>query len=349
MKSITGQGKTTWNRGFKKKLDSSGAYNVLKDDMRLLEECIQQQIDSELVPSGAKSGVFLNQDCEQLPSFWPVAPIEKVISRVDNGSRHRGARIVLTKDNYGSRRTGVGGKGGTMCEAIDIVAGTLSCERRLSTSLTETRANFVSDGARIYLTERGDLQHYFCLGDGSKATSITSALKSGIGIKADHTLVIGRERVRILVGLSKALGRESLVNNNSNVTPKIEIASIGDDNAQPAVLGDNLISYLKEMNEEMQELRNRIQDVQKNLVEYKTAMALHTHNGAGIGVVQIFPSPESAKEGLQSIPEFFNTTFDNIVKTYRALIKEWRAMGSDVGVKGSLDKRLLSSTVYIGM
>ena len=333
----------------KKKIMSGGAYTVLKDDARLIEGCVDEAYDI-ISSRKIKSGVYLNQDCEDLPVFGPKAPIEKVISRVNEGTKQSGARIVLTKDNYGNRTTGVGGAGGTMCEAIDIVAGTLSCEARIKTSKTETRANFISDGARIYLTERGDIQHYFAVGDGSSATSITSKMKSGIGIKADHTMIIGRERIRILVGMSKAHGVERLVNYNNRVTPKIEIAQIGDDNAQPAVLGYNLEKYLKKQNEEVQALRNRVQDLENNLVQYKAAMALHGHMGGGLGVVTVAPSPGAASEGIQSIPEFFQTTMGNILETYRSTMRDMRSMGTERKILvGSKNARLLSTTVYIGM
>lgn len=332
-----------------KKVNFGTAYDVLKDDRRLVENCIQEQVDF-ITQEKIETGMYLNKDCESLPVFGPVAPIERVIARKQEGSKPSGARIVLTKDNYGNRATGIGGHGGTMCEAIDIVAGSLSCEKHIRTSSTESRANFISDGARIYLTERGDLQHYFCLGDGSKATSITSNLKSGIGIKADHSYLIGRERVRILVGLSKAHGKERLVNYNRHITPKIELARIGDDEAQPAVLGNNLIKYLREQSKEIQSLRNRIQDMETNLIKYKTAMALHTHNAAGIGYVQVFPSPEGLKEGAKSITKFLDTTVNNIIETYKARMKDFKTLGTENQVLlGTKENRLLSSTVYIGM
>jgi len=335
-------------KGGPKKVKLVGAYTALKDDRRLIEECIDREINSPFMPQ--KSGVFLTEDCEDLPVFGPKGAIERVLSRVEEGSKNQGGRIVFTKDNYGSRATGVGGQGGTMCEAIDIVAGALSCEARIKTSSTETRANFISDGARIYLTERGDIQHYFAVGDGSPATSITSTMKSGIGIKADHTLIIGRERVRILVGFSKAEGVERLVNYNKNITPRIEIAQIGDDSAQPAVLGDNLVKYLRSLNEEIQTLRNRVMDVEFNLVKYKTAMALHTHTGFGLGVVQTIPSVNAATQAAKSIPAFLETNVDSIIKTYQQHMKTFKALGTENGVlQGSKTERLLSSTVYIGM
>jgi hypothetical protein len=330
------------------KVNNQGAYTVLKDDARLIESCVDEQLDW-LNSKKVQTGVYLNRDCEDLPVYGPKAPIEKVFSRVEEGTKQSGARIVLTKDNYGNRTTGVGGAGGTMCEAIDIVAGSLSCEGSIRTSKTESRANFVSDGARIYLTERGDIQEYFAIGDGAKATSISSRMKSGIGIKSDHTLIIGRERVRITVGFAQAHGVQRLVNYNSQITPRIEISRIGDTGAQPAVLGHNLQKYLRKQSEDMQTLRNRIQDLENKLVRYKTAMALHTHNAAGIGYVQVFPSPEAAQNGAKSIPDFLETTVKNIIETYRQTLRDIRTFGTQDGVlKGANEDALLSNTVYIG-
>ena len=260
-----------------------------------------------------------------------------------------GSRIVLTKDNYGHRATGLGGAGGTMCEAIDIVAGSLSCEKKDYNAETKSRGNFITDGARIYLTERGDIQHYFGVGEASKAVSVTSKMKSGIGIKADHTLIIGRERVRIVAGLAAADGGSRLVNLNENVTPRIEIAAIYDSEAQPAVLGNNLVNYLKKQNEEIQRLRNKLYELEMNLLRYKTAMALHTHIGFGLGVVSTVPSAGAATQAAKSIPAFLETTQDNIIQTYNAKIREWKSFGLGDGIiKGAPDLKILSDTVYIG-
>ena len=336
-------------RNPKKKLNSRGAYSVLKDDHRLIENSIDKNITDGLIPRN--TGLFLTEDNESMPVFFPVGSVEKVISRKTDPTTgfNAGARIVLTKDNYGHRATGLGGMGATYCEAIDIVAGSLSCEERVMTSEIQSRANFISDGARIYLTERGDIQHYFGLGNASEAVSITSKLKSGIGIKADHTLIIGRERVRILAGLANAVGGERLVNQNSNVTPRIEIAATYDDKAEPAVLGNALVKHLKQIADEIQTLRNKMQEMEINLVQYKTAMALHSHTGFGLGVVQTTPAPDAIGEACKSIPEFLNTTTSNIIDTYNTTISQWEAYGVQDGVvKGAEGNKLLSDTVYIG-
>ena len=236
-----------------------------------------------------------------------------------------------------------------MCEAIDIVAGSLTCERRVADAGTESRANFITDGARIYLTERGDIQHYFAIGNRTEAVNISSKMKSGIGIKADHTLVLGRERVLIIAGPAHAEGGDRTAGLNKNITPRIEIGSTADSGAQPAVIGDGLVGYLMEIKDEMQELRNDIQELEDSLTRYKTALALHTHTGGGIGVVQVAPSPEGITEGIQSIPKFFKTTISNIRKTFNSMQKDWKRTGTRDGtLQGTIEDRILSSTVYIG-
>ena len=336
-----------------KTIDNSGAYRILKDKDRLsIENEIDETINYPPYSSQIEdTGLFLTEDNESLPVFGPIGAAERVISRKAFTSQDEpaGARIVLTKDNYGHRGTGMGGHGFTMCEAIDIVAGSLSAEKRLNTGATRTRGNFITDGARIYLTERGDIQHYFAVGRRSEAVSLSSNMKSGIGMKADQTLIIGRERVRILAGLVNAEGGDRTVGQNENVTPKIELAAVNSTSAQPAVLGTALAEFLSEIKDEMQQLRNSIQEQDQMLMEYKSALALHMHDGAGLGYVRIFPSPDAISETIQSIPKFFKTTLREIRSTLNSSQGQWKRIGTrDGALKGTIEDRILSSTVYIG-
>lgn len=329
------------------KVDSRSAYNALVHDTRRKEEGMSALVE-ETPP---RVGIFLTEDNESLPVFAPVGEAEKVISRKKTRKRHSGARIVLTKDNYGSRATGLGGAGGTKCEAIDIVAGSLSCEDKIFTSDTRSRANFASDGARIYLTERGDINHYFATEAGDEVTTVSSKMKSGIGIKADHTLVIGRERVRILAGLGKFQGGERLVNGlaGGNVTPRIEIGSIVENDYQPAVRGDNLVKYLKEMNDQVSTLAEKIIDLETKLLEYQFAMAFHEHIGGGLGVVVVGPSITAGTAAMKSVPDFLNTTTTAIVDEYNRSLEGFHALGMpDSGIKGNREDYILSNTVFIG-
>jgi hypothetical protein len=382
--------------GKKRKLNSRDAYSQLKDaDREKLEKSIDEKInefainadgdvfldgesqtfasDEELLQSGfwqGKTGLFLTKDNESLPVFGPVGEIEKVWARTTcfegkgGAGGDAGARIVLTKDNYGSRATGMGGKGFYMCEAIDIVAGSLSCEKTLKTGECRSRANFATDASRIYLTERGDIQNYFGLGEASKAVSISSDLKSGIGLKADHTLIIGRELVRIVAGLGHFEGGERLVNQQDyekGVRPRIEIAAVGDSGAQPAVLGNALTQVLDQVKDEFINVYQKIWELEQKLIQYKYSLAFHVHSGAGIGAIQTFPDPAIVSEAMQSLakPEsgFLDVTRREVTDAMNQELKNYAWKGiqgeKEEGYVGNYlnppkISALLSNTVHIG-
>jgi len=334
----------------KKKLDAGGGYRVLSDKMRKkISKEISNLIEDGQIPEN--TGIFLTRDEEDLPVYGPIGLAEKVISRRSLSGRISGARIVLTKDNYGHRGTGLGGMGGTMCEAIDIVAGSLTCEKKLHNGQTESRANFATDGARIYLTERGDIQNYFALGPGGSETSISSMLKSGIGIKADHTLIIGRERARILVGTSAVEGGERTANMNENPTGRIDIgqASAGEGAFQPAVMGNALIEYLQKINDRITSVAEYAQGIEDRLLAMRVDFASHFHSGAGLGYIQTFPDPILATKAGAAVRPYLLKTTEKVIDQMNFYLDDAKAFGiADGAVGSSAESGILSNTVYIG-
>lgn len=298
------------------------------------------------------TGIFLTKRKEKMPVFHPVGSCERVISRNTSAlGLHSGARIVLTKDNHGHRATGLGGAGATKCEAIDIVAGSLSCAKEIKDDKTQSRANFAEDGARIYLTERGDINSYFATAASTTSkVHHSSLMKSGIGIKADHTLVIGRERVRILAGVSKYDGGERLVTGPDVAKPVIEIGATSAEVHHPAVLGNNLVKYLKKVNEQMNKINAKITNLEIKFLEYKFAMALHQHQGAGVGAIVTFPDPvQAGAEFMQEVPDTINNITKTVTDQYNKIVADYKYFGMpNIGLEGSSDEKLLSSTVYLG-
>ena len=364
----------------KRKLNSRDAYTQLKDsDRDKLEASISNKIqsfgiqaDGEVVLEGeqqtgmllesgfwkGRTGLFLTRDSESLPVFGPVGDIENIWARASskegpNGEGGpAGARIILTKDNYGSRASGMGGKGFSMCEAIDIVAGSLSCEKTLKTGACRSRANFATDGSRIYLTERGDIQNYFGLGEAASAVSVSSDLKSGIGIKADHTLIIGRELVRIVAGLGNFEGGERLVNQqdyDKGVIPRIELAAVGDI-AQPAVLGNALTQRLDQVKDEFINVYQKIWEMEQKLIQFKYSLAFHVHSGAGIGAIQTFPDPVLVSEAMQGLAKpqsgFLDVTRREITDTMNLELDNysWKGIKSE-GIQEQMGQFLNPSRI----
>ena len=330
------------------------AYNALRHENRKSIADIEYVKAEHAHRFPPRSGLFLSDDDEKLPAFHPVRPAEKIISRKTIKSSdptkpdyNAGARIVLTKDNYGAESTGLGGAGGTKCEAIDIVAGQLSASEEIRTSETKSRANFAEDGARIYLTERGNINHYFATENSDPLTSISDKLKSGIGIKADHTLVIGRERVRILAGLGKFNGKERLVTGSHRVDAKIEIGAITEDNYQPAVRGDNLVNYLYERKDFVDTLAAKVDALESDLSLYQIALAGHVHIVAGAGPSA--PSISVASEGLRGIKKKFGKLLDGTVEEFHKAKVQRQFLGTKSGtIKGVSSDYILSNTVFIG-
>ena len=324
------------------KVKMTEAYNALVHTNR---KDISEFLEAQKDRAPARSGLFLTDDDEDMP-IYNQAPCETVYSRKSDIG-YRGGRIVLTKDNYGARSTGLGGAGGTKCEAIDIVAGQLSADEEIRTSSTKSRANFALDGARIYLTERGNINHYFATENSDSVTAVSDNLKSGIGIKADHTLVIGRERVRILAGLAKFKGKERLVTGAEEVSAKIEIGSITEDNFQPAVRGENLVNYLYVMKDYVDTLAAKVDSLETELALYRIALAGHVHVVVGAGPST--PSPSAAVEGLRGVKKLFSQKLDGVIEEFHKAKTIRQHLGTKSGgLKGVPSDYILSNTVFIG-
>jgi hypothetical protein len=300
-----------------------------------------------------KRGQFLLKDTEDLPSFGPVMPIEKIFSRSKNRNGPTGGRILFTKDNYGPIQSGIGGYGGTSCEAIDIVVGTLGNEPELKLGDIQSRANFASDGARIYLTERSlGLDSYFGLKE-SQPGPFNSFI-SGIGIKADQTLVIGRHELKLLAGNANFLPKgeaDLLATGVYSQKPRVKIGNSQEDVFQPAVLGDNLKEYLREIVQQISKLEEKIQTVERKLIKLEVSYAVHNHQGAGLGVIQTFPAVNAVTHTTQAIPKFFTKQFESVIDTINRNITQFNNIGvsSETGetlIKGAGD--ICSSTVFIG-
>tara|TARA_R100000278_G_C5472130_1_gene164874 strand:+ start:943 stop:1962 length:1020 start_codon:yes stop_codon:yes gene_type:complete len=119
--------------------------------------------------------------------------------------------LVMGRDRDGTGIDGVGGQGGTSCGMIDLIVGLGGHDykekiRKMKqkgedpeASDREIDPSFIHDTARIYLTEKGHIDSYFGLAQGSEVAK-ASKYKSEVGIKADHTRIIGREHVKIVAG-----------------------------------------------------------------------------------------------------------------------------------------------------
>ena len=315
---------------------------ILPGPNQKIEELCQERIEDGLVSSGK----FLTKDIDSTPIFGPVGDCEIVYSRKMDKLGPQGSRIVLTRDNYGHRATGFGGSGVPRSEAIDIVAGSLTGADRKANNTVQSRANFFTDGARIYLTERGDIQQYFGIPlEGRENCTISSNNKSAVGIKADHSLMIGREKITLFAGIGMSEGEENLTNFAESIRPRIELSTGTSKGTQPAVLGDNLINHLDRARDERQGLLKKIQSIETSLVKLYIALGAHTHAVVAVGAGVATPSPDLIANVSPKFPEYGKNTVQNTFDLINSEIEKLNSHGMTIALGG---ESVVSNSIFIG-
>jgi len=198
------------------------------------------------------------------------------------------ARIILGRDRNSTRVSGYGGKGHTRSGAIDIVVGLQGWSPGTAGSYQNGRKeqwvkgyadkNFGSmnrgispgDAARIYISQRTNIDEYFDLVPGGVGQSVAD---SAIGMKADSVRIMARKGIK-LVTAKNPPGRNSL-DGKLNVTYGIDLIAGNRDlktglegilsplnpefglnreieYLQPIPKGGNLVEYLAKLHENVQ-------------------------------------------------------------------------------------------------
>ena len=240
--------------------------------------------------------------------------------------------IVQGRDRPGHSGEGEGAVGGTECGYIDLVAGLGGHDhseyvkkihkkekRDLSQKEKERDPNFFLDAARVYITQRGDIDYYMGLAHGSERLA-QSQFKSAVGIKADHVRLVAREHLKFVVGKARLENAGMMGEKNSQGGEMAYVGKIDfiagnytDDEEgsllsffsnimgnepipklQPLVKGANMIKCLNYMFNQMNEFVQCFLEIEKVLVQLMTAIAAHTHPVAGAGVGVATPGTGAA-------------------------------------------------------
>ena len=322
--------------------------------------CLNSTSDyiKEMLKLGVPPGMFHTSMDEDIPV------LERSVSEEVYEGRHN-ACIVLGRDRPASLGSGNGGNGGTACGSIDLVVGRLGClsaasggfgpfkrQIKCGDGRVLTGPNFAADSARIYLTQRGDIDRYFAL---KKSKNIPNTRDlSAVAIKSDHTRIIGRESVRIYAGKGEFEGNGHAGELNSQggeigTKGKIELcASHHSDDLQPAVLGDNLKKTLKHIYGELRELIgavDAIHTIQRSMYSY---LGAHFHTGGGVGVIVTGPDPVLLTKSYAAMAKSLIGNFDAKIKLIDNYIHEINATGvgnSSAELPGSHD--IVSKSVFL--
>jgi hypothetical protein len=209
---------------------------------------------------------------------------ERIIRGHDNN-----AFIVIGNDRVSDESTGYGGGGNTQCDAIDIVAG-MGGHTPLQTigpcpgDKKATHPNFFVDAARIYLSQKTDVDKNF--GIGNEDHYFKSKAKSAAVVKADNVRLVGRESLKLITNTDAFNSKGGKIRQLSGIHL---IANNDEDDLQPMVKGDNLQAALLKLTDNVESLAKILHGFVKYQMEYNSALQKHVH-----------VSPFAAKNTVQS-------------------------------------------------
>lgn len=246
------------------------------------------------IEKGVNDGQFCTDVEEPVPAR-EAGGCERIISGRNN------TFIVLGRDRPASIASGMGGAGGTQCGMIDMTVGlgALTAIKVLKTPAgrmgsfvgapenkglhgreSQVSPNFFADAARIYMTQRctpnGGIDSYLGM---KKMKGASSEGKSAIAVKADHVRIVGRENVRIYAARAQKVQGFGMEGETTTLGTRIgkttiELVAGREEDLQPAVLGNNLLSYLQLQSDMLYDVFKVILDVLSNLIELNTANPL---------------------------------------------------------------------------
>jgi hypothetical protein len=259
---------------------SSKDYNIDPS----LDGYIKTIIDQKLATYAFNSGIGGQERAEIKPIFKQLPNETALVGKTNTF-------IVLGGDRPAGALSGKGGKGRTGSGCIDLVAG-LSGERPISilnTEVQETSKSFVNDAARVYITQKGNIDEYmkipkinFVINGNTKISTESSINKSAIAIISDCTRILGRNSVKIV---THHAGKDSTQNdveqNGVDIIAGVDLLPLASGmpkySLQPMVKGNNLLIFFEELITRISELHNSIREIESEQVRFNTLLASHKH------------------------------------------------------------------------
>jgi|15BtaG_2_1085339.scaffolds.fasta_scaffold09762_3 hypothetical protein len=223
--------------------------------------------DKNYISGRRGAGVFCDNMTEAVPMHYH-ADGERV-------TRHGNSWITLGRDRPASVSSGYGGAGHTQASSIDIVVG-----RGGPSPNSEVYVNpsFANDAARIYISQKTDIDDNFRLNGTSRSTA-----KSGIGIKADAIRIIGRNGIKLVTQGMRGAGVEFSGSPGSGIDV---MAGNNADGLQPMIRGDNMMEAMAGLEANLDQLYSLVLNFLKSQASFNASISGHIHAGG----VQVGPS-----------------------------------------------------------
>ena len=263
----------------------------------------------------SKAGIAGDVLNEPVPVF-DSAKYDNVISNKNN------AFICLTRDRNSNLLSGYGGKGNTGAAAIDIVCGRMgnnpmqvnkdSKPIKVNPFFVPTKTDLgtVVDSARIYISQKADIDDYFKLVEGRVGNSVE---RSSVALKADAVRIIGNEGIKLVTKTDSINSKGGRIKKNRGVDI---IANNDDAKLQPMILGNNMQKCVSEMAEMINNMIGALQATINNVAQLDVALASHVHVSPFYGAPTL-PSPNGAPMCIASLIELVS------VESFSTAAQKW--------------------------
>jgi hypothetical protein len=237
--------------------------------------------------SGIGKGVGNTRRNEGIPNFIRSGA-ETVYSGANN------TWIVLGRDRPGNLLSGYGGLGDTQAGAIDLVVGRASFMAKSISKDGEklyVDPNFSFDAARIYVSQKTDIDENFELADGMVGKSNT---RSGIGLKADNIRIMSREGIKLVTGVDRFNSQGGDINSVHGIDL---IANNDDRDMQPIPKGDNVAEAIERQAEHLKGLTSVVETMLTTIMKLNLSLMGHVHVATAPGAPTL-PSVELIAAGI---------------------------------------------------
>ena len=251
--------------------------------------------------------------------------------------------IILGRDRPGNIGTGYGAKGYSEAGRIDLIAGLQSAAPGgPSSSDNFASPDFSQDAARVYISQKADIDKYMGIADTSPAAGSTA--RSAIGMKADCIRMHARRNIKIVTGrarlpdqgsdgerlstggVNQTTGTISFIAGNYtkeelgfavNVFNPLAKLRKKRNKLQPLVRGDQMVDCVEEMLNMMRDIVTAIQSNQRNIGILNKSLVAHGHPVGAIG-----PAPFAMPQSTHSIAAFPLEAIDMAPKADNKIFKK---------------------------
>jgi hypothetical protein len=221
------------------------------------------------LPAGDKnnSGLSNTSIVEAVPNFNQTAA-ETVYKGKHN------SYIVMGRDRPRDIQSGYGGIGVTQCGTIDLVVGlggATGVEVNEQNQSVYTDKSPELDSARIYISQRTDVDDNFGLPEGKVGNSTN---KSAVAVKADAVRLVARDGIKLVTGTDVYDGQGVRIDIQEGIDL---IAGNNDEGLQPLVKGSNLQEALREIIDLIADLNGAVTSMAMMYFYLLNNLVLHTH------------------------------------------------------------------------